>query len=120
MCSVMICDDLAEYRALVRAVLAPHGAVFTHDAADGLDCIERIQSEQPDCLLLDLHMPRMDGLEALPYLRAAAPDAKVIVLTTNPDERLRQEALRLGADAIVAKPRNILDLAEDLREALAA
>jgi CheY-like chemotaxis protein len=120
MSSVMICDDLPSYRALVRAVLEPLGARFVDDAGDGEECIEKFDGEPPAYLLLDVHMPRMNGLEALPRLRAAAPDTKIVVLTSGPIDGLREEALRLGADALIAKPLNILDLPDSICEALAA
>jgi CheY-like chemotaxis protein len=119
-CRVLLCDDIAEYRALLRVVLEREGGHVVAEAQDGEDCIEKAGQSDPNLILLDLKMPRMGGMEALPQLRKKAPDAKVVVLTTGWAEQLRDESLELGATAFVEKPRDILTLPGLLRDALVA
>lgn len=119
-CTVMICDDLPEYRSLVRAVLEPLGAEFVEDAVDGRDCIEKVKANRPGMLLLDVGMPGMNGIEALPAIRDVAPETNVVVLTTGRSEEYREPALAAGATGFVEKPKNVMDLPDLLRAALAA
>jgi DNA-binding NarL/FixJ family response regulator len=79
---VLIADDALYIRAIVRAVLnESSGYVVVAEAGNGKQAVEESAVSQPDVVLLDLSMPVMDGLEALPLIRAAAPDASVIVLS---------------------------------------
>ena len=118
-CRVFICDDEAGYRLLLRAVLEPEGADIVGEASDGGACVEQVMDARPDLVLLDLRMPRVDGLTALPELRRRVPDAKVLVLTTAPAAEAKEQTMRLGAAGFVQKPRDITRLPEALRLALA-
>lgn len=119
-CRVFLCDDTAEYRALVRYVLEREGAEIVGEGGNGQECVDRVAEAHPDLVLLDVKMPVMGGIEALPRIRERAPEADVIVLSTAWAERVENDSLRLGAKAFVEKPRDIHDLPVALREALAA
>ena len=119
-CRFFLCDDTAEYRALVRYVLEREGAKIVGEVGNGQECVERVADAHPDVVLLDVKMPIMGGIEALPKIREEAPDAQVIVLSTAWAERVESDSLRLGAKAFVEKPRDIHDLPGAIREALAA
>ncbi len=73
------------------------------ESCDGHECVERIATERPDAVLLDLVMPRMMGFEAIPQLTAASPDTKVIVLSSQPAERVEAAVRRLGAVGFIEK-----------------
>jgi DNA-binding NarL/FixJ family response regulator len=72
-------------------------------AADGDEAVEKAAALQPDVVLMDLRMPRCDGVEATRRLREQQPDIKVIVLTTYADDRSVIEALRAGARGYLTK-----------------
>lgn len=72
-------------------------------AGDGQEAIDLVASTPVDVLLLDLAMPTMDGLEALPKLRAASPDTRVIMLTGFGTREIRERALAAGADRYLEK-----------------
>ena len=116
---MFICDDAVGYRHLLRAVLVPEGAEIVGEASEGGACVDKVVDAQPDLVLLDLKMPGVDGLTALPELRRRVPDAKVLVLTTAPAAEAEEQSLRLGATGFVQKPRDITRLPEALRLALA-
>jgi signal transduction histidine kinase len=86
------------------------------EAGDGREAVEMAGELKPDVVLLDLAMPIMDGLEALPLIREAAPDAKVIVLSGFDDKRMRESALRLGAVAYVEKGTPTSDLVSIIKK----
>lgn len=87
------------------------------EAANGRDVIEVVRELQPDVLLLDIAMPVMDGLEALPHVRSAAPGTAVVVLTGLTSEGVRQRALDAGARLVIEKGTDADELASHVREA---
>jgi DNA-binding NarL/FixJ family response regulator len=79
---VVLVDDRPELRATVRLALELAGGFdVVAEAGTGIDAIAVAREQQPDLILLDVLMPGMTGLEALPHISAAAPDAKVVILT---------------------------------------
>ena len=67
------------------------------EAADGFEAIELARRVQPDVMFLDIAMPIMDGIEALPKIRVASPSTRVIVLTAFASSSIRSRALAAGA-----------------------
>jgi DNA-binding NarL/FixJ family response regulator len=119
-CRVYICDDSPEYRMLLRIVLSDAGAVVVGEGADGRECIDGAAATDPSVVLLDLNMPGLSGLEALPELRAALPGVKIVVLTTSKAVESEQAAMAAGADAYVSKPIDATSVPRLVREQLAA
>lgn len=101
---VVIADDTREYRLLVRVILEQDGRFeVVGEAADGEEAIAVASAELPDAVVLDLAMPVMDGLQAIPGIRAGAPEAAIVVLSGFARGRLDHQALALGASAYVEK-----------------
>jgi DNA-binding NarL/FixJ family response regulator len=82
------------------------------EAVDGVDAVDQARELQPHLVLLDMAMPRMDGLQALPLIREAVPDVRVIVLSGFNQGTLEQEALAAGADRYVVKGGSMRELLE--------
>ena len=101
---VLVVDDAVDLRVLLRIALAdaPHLQVVG-EAEDGRQAVEQARLLQPDVVLLDLSMPVMDGITALPQIRRACPSAKVLALSGFDAGRMRQEALDAGADGYLEK-----------------
>ena len=100
---VLLCDDCAPVRELVRLVLEVEGIQVVGEVGDGGAAIEEAGRCQPDVVLLDLSMPTMDGLEALPEIRRVAPQARVVVLSGFDNPLIVERALELGAVRYVEK-----------------
>jgi DNA-binding NarL/FixJ family response regulator len=100
---VLICDDSAQIRELLRVVVEQGGNQVVGEAANGREAIAKAEERQPDVVLLDLSMPVMDGLEALPEIQRAAPAARVVVLSGFDHSGLVAQALDLGAERYVTK-----------------
>jgi len=101
---VFLCDDVPEFRALMRAVLEEAcDCEVVGEAGDGRAAIEGVAETQPDVVLLDLDMPGADGLSAIPAMRAAVPDARIVVLSSFAAERMERRVLDAGADAYLEK-----------------
>lgn len=120
MSRVFLCDDESHYRSLVRAVLSSQDEPYevVGEASDGREAIERAPALAPDIVLLDINMPGMGGLEALPRLRELLPDARIFALTTAWADTLEQQFRAAGGDGFIEKPRNAMTLPAKLGEAL--
>ena len=100
---LLIADDHTLFRESLRNLLEVHGLEVLGEARNGREAVELAISMQPDVVLLDLSMPEMSGLEAIPRLREARPQTKIVVLTASTDDEDLFEALRLGANGYLLK-----------------
>ena len=108
---VLLADDHKLLRAGLKLLLQrnPDFAVVG-EAADGEQTLQLFQQLEPDLLLLDLSMPKMDGLDCLREIKSRWPGAKVIVLTMHEDENYIKQAMQAGAAAYVHKSAADTDL----------
>ena len=113
--TILIVDDHPLTRSALAALLGQHGFSVVGEAADGEAAIEQARELRPDLVLLDLSMPGMNGLEALPRLREAAPTAEVVVLTASGTEENLLGAIRGGAAGYLLKSEPPERLVEFLR-----
>jgi DNA-binding NarL/FixJ family response regulator len=100
---ILIVDDHPLTRDALAGLLAQNGFDVVAQAGSGADAIVQAKELQPDLVLLDLSMPDMDGLTALPKLRDAAPNAEVVVLTASEEESNLLGAIRAGAAGYLLK-----------------
>jgi DNA-binding NarL/FixJ family response regulator len=100
---LLIVDDHPLTRDALAALLTQGGFDVVGEAADGAEALELARTLQPDLVLLDLSMPGLDGLAALPRLRAAAPGCEVVVLTASGTEENLLAAIRAGAAGYLLK-----------------
>jgi CheY-like chemotaxis protein len=116
----VVVDDSEDIRALWCATLGRSLAFeICGVAADGPTAVEVVRREQPDVVLLDLSMPGMNGLAALPMLRAACPQAKVAVVSSVSRVQFAAEAIASGACGFLEKHLPVQTLATRLLEVLA-
>ena len=101
---VVLVDDTDSLRSLMREhVEHESDMVVVGEAGNGVDGLDIVRSTQPDAVILDVEMPVMDGLQALPQLRQAAPDAKIVVFSSRVDQPTQTAALAQGADGYFLK-----------------
>jgi DNA-binding NarL/FixJ family response regulator len=100
---ILIVDDHPLTREALSSLLRAHGFNVVGCASDGRQAITEVARLQPDLVLLDLSMPGLDGLSALPRLREAAPDTEVVVLTASGTEENLLAAIRAGAAGYLLK-----------------
>src|SRR5215208_3328387 len=100
---VLIADDHPLTRSALTALLAGNGFDVVGEAQDGGEAVAEARRLQPDLVLLDLSMPNVDGLQALPRLREAAPSCEVVVLTASGTEQNLLAAIRGGAAGYLLK-----------------
>ncbi len=117
MISVVVCDDVPGMRRLARIVLEEEGDIeVVGEAADGRAAVQEARRCQPDVVVLDLSMPEMDGLEAIPAIHEAAPRTKIVVFSGFADERLAATVLSRSASRYVRKGQPLDDLRRAVRE----
>ncbi len=116
---VVIADDQASVReGLVLLLGGLPGIDVVGAAADGEQALELVAEHQPDAILLDLHMPVLDGIGATRRLVAEHPGVAIVVLTTYVDDTSVLEALRAGARSYLTKDADRTDIAQALRAAV--
>src|ERR671916_1474486 len=110
---LVVVDDHALMREAINAILAMDPSLeVVGEAQDGQEAIVCCRELRPDLVLMDVSMPRMDGLEATRRLKEELPETSVLFLTAHADHRLLMDAVKAGAAGYVLKgerPDNILD-----------
>jgi DNA-binding NarL/FixJ family response regulator len=113
---VVIVEDQTIVRQGLRSVLGLVGDIeVAGEAADGVEALEVIASARPDVVLLDLRMPKLDGVGVLKRLRETAGSPPALILTTFDDDELLFEAIRAGAKGYMLKDVAVDRLAEAIR-----
>ena len=101
---ILLADDHAVLRAGLRLLLSSQeGLEIVGEASTGVETLSLARDLQPDLILLDLSMPGMGGLEALPALRRLAPKSRILILTMHDDPQYLRRALSSGAAGYVLK-----------------
>ncbi|TCC47398.1 response regulator transcription factor [Kribbella capetownensis] len=112
MIRVLLADDEAMVRAGVRAILGTDDAIeVVAEAADGAEAVEQVRRHRPDVAVLDIRMPRMDGLAAGAEIRRTVPETAVVILTTFSEDAYIARALGDGASGFLLKsgdPRELI------------
>jgi DNA-binding NarL/FixJ family response regulator len=120
---ILLVDDHPLTRSALAGLLKQHGFEVVGEASDGEEAIEAAARLEPDLILLDLSMPGLDGLGALPRLREAAPQCEVVVLTASGTEENLLGAIRGGAAGYLLKsepPERIVDFLRGVAQGEAA
>lgn len=103
-CTVLVVDDAADIRLLVKLVLdSQAGMQVVGEAANGREAVDLCARHKPNVVVLDISMPVMDGLQALPLIREVSPETSVIMLSGFTSDEIKAEAIDLGACDFVEK-----------------
>ncbi len=119
MARIMIAEDSKESRMFLRDLLEIANHEVVAEATDGLEAVEKFKATRPDIVLLDLAMPKMDGLSALREIKKMDENAKVILLTASGNLRTINECIQAGAVTCIFKPFKIEDLSNTIKSILA-
>ena len=100
----LIIEDFARLRRSALLILQQRGEFqVIYEASDGLEGVQRAQELQPDLILMDIGLPKLNGIEAARRIRKVSPDSKILFLTQESSAQVMQEAFSLGAQAYVLK-----------------
>lgn len=101
---VVIADDHGMLRKHLSSLLSSHPDFHViGEAEDGLEAIERVEELAPDLVVLDIAMPRMNGIEATKEIKRRHPEMKILVITVHDDEQYMNTAMEAGADGYFLK-----------------
>jgi DNA-binding NarL/FixJ family response regulator len=101
--NILVVDDHEPMRRRIRSLLESAALTVCAEAANGREAIEKTKEHTPDLAVLNLSMPVMNGLQAIPEMLKCAPQLKIVIFTLDDAEELRQHAFRLGAAGYVSK-----------------
>jgi len=102
--TVLLVDDFEPFRAVVSLLLRekPQFQIVA-EASDGLEAVEKSRQLQPDLILLDISLPKLNGINAAEQIREVAPQSKIIFVTQDNSADTAQKAIALGAMGYVVK-----------------
>lgn len=101
---ILVIDDHAGVRASIRALLRDRSEwVVCGEAADGVEAVEKTRLLQPDLVIMDVSMPRMDGVAATRIIRQQGPEVDVILISQNDPDVVRRQAADVEAQGFVSK-----------------
>ncbi len=101
---VLIVDDLAFIKLIIRDTLEKTGFEVAGEASNGIEAIEQYKRLKPDIVLMDITMPRMDGIQALTEIMKADPAARIIMCSALGQQKLIIQSIQLGAKDFIVKP----------------
>lgn len=101
---ILLVDDAAFMRKMIRDTLSKAGYTDLYEAVDGADAVAKYNELQPDLVIMDITMPNKDGLEALKEIRAKDSDANIVMCSAMGQESMVMDAVRSGAKDFIVKP----------------
>ncbi len=104
MARILLADDLSFIKMVERETLEKGGHTIVGEAEDGVDAVEKYKKLSPDIVIMDITMPKMDGLAAINAILKIDPSARIIVCSALGQQKLIIEAIKAGAKDFVVKP----------------
>lgn len=101
---ILIVDDAAFMRMMIKDVLTKNGFDVTGEAENGINAIEKYKELQPELTIMDITMPEMDGIQAVKEIKKLNPDAKIIMCSAMGQQAMVIEAIQAGAKDFIVKP----------------
>ncbi|MCL6592163.1 MAG: response regulator [Firmicutes bacterium] len=102
--TILVVDDAAVIRLMLRKILSEGGYEVTGEAATGKEAVQKYNLLKPDLVIMDITMPEMNGLAALKEIKATDPHARVVICSAMGQKQLVQEAVEAGALSFMVKP----------------
>ncbi len=102
--NILICDDAAFMRMMIKDILSKNGYNVAGEAENGMKAVEKYKEVNPDLVLMDITMPEMDGIQALKEIKKADPSALVIMCSAMGQQAMVIESIQAGAKDFIVKP----------------
>ena len=115
---VLLVEDEAYFRLFVGKMLSLAIPCTVVEAKNGQEAIDLCRTSDPDLILLDIYMPLVDGLEALPQIRALKPATPIVMLTSVSEETVVEQCVTLGASYLIRKDVHALQLKTEIQKML--
>ena len=104
MAKIMICDDAAFMRMMIKDILVKNGYEIAAEAENGAKAVEKYSDVKPDLVMMDITMPEMDGIQALKKIKELDPGATVIMCSAMGQQAMVIESIQSGAKDFIVKP----------------
>ena len=104
MTRVLIVDDAAFMRMMIKDILQKNGFEVIGEASNGIEAVDLYKKEKPDVVTMDITMPDMDGIEAVKEIKSFDPAAKVIMCSAMGQQSMVMDAIKSGAKDFIVKP----------------
>jgi two-component system chemotaxis response regulator CheY len=117
--TALLVDDEAYFRKFIGRLLLNEGVASVIESRDGDDAIDLFRVVKPELVILDINMPRKDGVQTLRALRVLSPDVPIVMLTSVADEAVVEQCINEGASAFIRKDVGADDLVRELHETIA-
>jgi len=114
----MIADDSDAIRLVLKDILSIGNHAVVAEATNGDEAVELFFNNSPDLLLLDLAMPKKDGLTVLKEIMEKDPHAKVVLITASDDQKIINKCLEIGATLCISKPFDFNSVLKQIKDAL--
>lgn len=115
---ILIVDDAAFMRMMIKDILTKNGFVIAGEASDGAEAVELYKETVPDLVTMDITMPDMNGIDALKEIKRIDPDAKVIMCSAMGQQAMVIDAIQAGAKDFIVKPFQAERVIEAIKKAL--
>jgi two-component system, chemotaxis family, chemotaxis protein CheY len=115
---ILIVDDAAFMRMMIKDILTKNGFEVVGEAADGAQAVEKYKEVQPDLVTMDITMPEKDGIAALKDIKAMDPAAKIIMCSAMGQQAMVIDAIQAGAKDFIVKPFQADRVIEAIQKAL--
>ena len=102
--NILICDDAAFMRMMIKDILSKNGYNVVGEAENGAIAVDKYAELKPDLVLMDITMPEMDGIQALKSIRSSDPNAAVIMCSAMGQQAMVIESIQSGAKDFIVKP----------------
>ncbi len=102
--NILVCDDAAFMRMMIKDILTKNGYNVAGEAENGLKAVEKYSELKPDLVLMDITMPEMDGIQALKKIKEVDPAATVIMCSAMGQQAMVIESIQAGAKDFIVKP----------------
>ena len=102
--NILICDDAAFMRMMIKDILTKNGYNVAGEAENGVKAVEKYNELKPDLVLMDITMPEMDGIKALKKIKEADSSALVIMCSAMGQQAMVIESIQAGAKDFIVKP----------------
>lgn len=117
---IIVVDDFKPWRHIIVSILEEDSALeVVGGASDGLEAVQMCGQLQPDVVVLDVRLPKLDGFEAARQIREVSPNSKILFVSVIRSQEAMREALRIGAAGYIAKEDALRELLPAVRAAVA-
>ncbi len=104
MASILIVDDAAFMRMMIKDILSKNGFSVVGEAENGLKAVEKYKELNPDLVIMDITMPEMDGIQAVKQIKSLDPSARIIMCSAMGQQAMVIESIQAGAKDFIVKP----------------